>query len=214
MSERSLTPDQLLRHALNFREMQWLAILGGALVGASVLAEVPPATLAVGALIGALYWLVAEYLLHRFVLHMPRPRARWLRRVHARLHWLHHQEPSDPRLLFVPIWGSLGLGGVAAAIGAAIGGPALALGSALGFAVVFSTYELTHLAAHVPYRPRTALGALMRRRHLAHHFKSEHQWFGVTHPLMDLVFGTWPAPDDVARSPTVRDLFGDGGDLE
>ncbi|MEZ4452039.1 MAG: sterol desaturase family protein [Nannocystaceae bacterium] len=212
MSGRCLTPGQLVRHALSFAEMRRWAVLCAGVIAASVAAPVPGADLIVAAALGAASWLVAESLLHRFVLHMPRPRARWLRRAHARLHWLHHKEPADPRLLFVPTWAALGLAGAAAAVGAAIGGPAAALGGAAGFALMFAVYEITHLAAHVPYRPRTALGALMRRRHLAHHFKSERCWFGVTHPLIDMVLGTWPRPDAVPRSSTVRDLFGDGGE--
>lgn len=212
MTTRCLTPGQLVRHALSFAEMRRWAVASAVLVAACLHAEARWPDLVVAAAAGALTWLVLEYLLHRFVLHMPRPRARWLRRAHARLHWLHHKIPADPRLLFVPSWAAIGLAAGVAGAGAAIGGASAALGATTGFALMFGVYELTHLAAHVPYRPRTRLGSLMRRRHLAHHFKSERCWFGVTHPVMDMIFGTWPRPEDVPRSPTVRDLFGDGGE--
>jgi hypothetical protein len=205
-SPASMSLGQLWKKALAFREMQWL-VLWVVLLGAAVAVRAPrPWVLARGLLLGALVWIITEYIFHRFLLHMPPPPWRALRKVHARVHWQHHQTPSDLPWLFVPAWGTPTLIGIAAAIGWGLGGLDLALVAALGDAMVLVHYELTHFAAHVPYRPRTRLGALMKRHHLLHHFKSERYWFGVTSPVFDVLAGTWPEPASVPKSETARTL--------
>ena len=76
----------------------------------------------------------------------------------------------------------------------------------LGMSLTVFFYETTHMASHVPYVPKTRYGQYMRKFHLWHHFQNEHYWFGVTHPLLDGVFGTWKHSKDVDRSPTARTL--------
>jgi sterol desaturase/sphingolipid hydroxylase (fatty acid hydroxylase superfamily) len=60
-------------------------------------------------------------------------------------------------------------------------------------------YDLTHYATH--HRPRTALGEMQRRNHMVHHFKVPDQLYGVTTPLWDFVFGTWPRRAREGDSP-------------
>jgi hypothetical protein len=159
-----------------------------------------------GVILGLISFIAHEYLFHRFLLHLPAPRSPWLRKMHARVHWQHHQTPDKPHWLFVPLWGSVGMVGIAAATAYGIGGIDL-LGPALvGYCCFFLHYEATHLAAHVNYKPRTRFGKFMKRYHLLHHFKNERYWFGVTNPLMDLLFGTWPERGEVPKSQTARTL--------
>ena len=42
---------------------------------------------------------------------------------------------------------------------------------------------------------------MQRRNHMVHHFKRPHQLFGVTTPLWDYVFGTWPRREPQGESP-------------
>lgn len=155
---------------------------------------------------GALGWGAGEYLFHRFVLHLPRPKAQWLQRIHAMLHWQHHQEPDDPRRLFIPMPGVLNLFALWGGLGYAVAGAPAGAGAALGLGAMLLFYESTHLAAHVNYRPRTRWGQAMKRSHRLHHYKNERYWFGVTHPFMDRLAGTWPTHDQVEKSETARTL--------
>jgi sterol desaturase/sphingolipid hydroxylase (fatty acid hydroxylase superfamily) len=197
---------ELWKKGLGFREMRWLLLWVVLLLGAVAVRAPRPWVVARGLLLGALAWVVTEYIFHRFLLHMRPPPWPPLRRLHARVHWQHHQTPSDLPWLFVPAWGTPTLIGIAALLGWLLGGLDLALLAALGDAIVLVHYEMTHLAAHVPYRPKTRFGMLMRRHHLLHHFKNEHYWFGVTNPVFDLLLGTWPDPGGVPKSDTARTL--------
>ena len=159
-----------------------------------------------GIALGFVWWIANEYLFHRFLLHLPQPRAPWMRKMHARVHWQHHQTPNKPEWLFVPLWGSVTMVGMAAGVGYLVGGWSLMGPTLIGYCVTLMHYEATHLAAHVPYKPRTRFGRFMKRYHLLHHFKNERYWFGVTNPIMDHFFGTWPERDEVPKSETARTL--------
>ncbi len=201
-----LSIGALWRLAFRFREM-WLVAAGTACAAAGLVwLSPPPSTALLAVLCGIVGWATSEYLFHRFVLHLPRPPWPFLRRVHARLHWKHHQEPDDPRLLFIPAWSTVGLFGTAVGIGYAVGGWVCAAGSSLGLGLSLLHYESTHLAAHVAYAPRTRWGAFMKRFHRLHHYKNEHFWFGVTHPVADMLVGTWPDARGVEKSSTARTL--------
>jgi len=52
----------------------------------------------------------------------------------------------------------------------------------------------------------TRWGRFLKRFHRLHHYKNERHWFGVTHPFVDSVVGTWPAASEVAQSATARSL--------
>lgn len=196
----------LLRRGLEFRELRLIVIVVFGTT-AALLALVPPWSQWLPAVVvGILAWAPSEYVFHRFVLHARAPRQPWLRKLHARLHWKHHKRPDAPHLLFVPLLGTVMLLALAAAVGHAVGGLPAALGASLGASIALFFYETTHLAAHVPYVPRTRYGRFLKRFHLLHHYKNERYWFGVTHPLGDFVARTWPARDAVERSKTARTL--------
>jgi 4-hydroxysphinganine ceramide fatty acyl 2-hydroxylase len=202
----SMSMGELGKKAFAFREMRWL-ISWVVLLGIAVAVRAPrPWVLARGLVLGALVWVTTEYIFHRFFLHMPPPPWEPLRKLHARIHWQHHQTPADLPWLFVPSWGTPSLIAIAALVGYALGGWDLAIVAALGDAITLVHYELTHFAAHVPYRPRTRIGAFMKRHHLLHHFKNERYWFGVTNPVFDVLLGTWPNPTAVPKSETARTL--------
>jgi sterol desaturase/sphingolipid hydroxylase (fatty acid hydroxylase superfamily) len=134
------------------------------------------------AAVGAVFWTLAEYVLHRFVLHKIR--------VFAAMHDAHHEAP----LAFVgtPTWLSLGviMGFVfipAWALGTFFTASALAAGVMAGF----FWYGLVHHAIH--YRkPRMLATRLLQasRRHAQHHYGRQPGNFGVTTSLWDHVFGT------------------------
>jgi sterol desaturase/sphingolipid hydroxylase (fatty acid hydroxylase superfamily) len=202
----SMSLGQFLKKGFSFREMQWLLVLVALLAAAAAMRAPRTWVLARGLVLGVLVWVTTEYFFHRFLLHMPEPRWAPLRKLHGRVHWQHHKTPADLPWLFVPAWGTPQLIAIAFGIGYLLGGVDLGLVAALGDAIVLVHYELTHLAAHVPYRPKTRFGAFMKRHHLLHHFKNERYWFGVTNPMFDLLLGTWPEPGAVPKSETARTL--------
>ncbi len=151
-----------------------------------------------------------EWLVHVCVLHW-RPRQVGKVRLDpllARKHREHHADPRDVPLVFIPwqalIWVVLGY----LAIGL-FAFPRLGLG--LTFLIVVGLlglgYEWTHYLIHSDYRPRSRLYRAVWRNHRLHHYKNEHYWFTVTSSgTADRFLGTYPNPEKVQTSPTVRDL--------
>ena len=205
------TATQLILGATRLPELRiWALLLAGTATALLTLQSAPLSLPLASALsgAGALLWVILEYVLHRWLLHMHVPTRPRMKRVHRRLHWQHHQDPTDLTKLTVPLWGTVVLHLVAMGVGYSLAGAAGVLPTLLGFSAAFGAYELAHFAAHVPYRPRTPWGRAMKRRHSWHHYKNEGYWFGVTHPLLDQLFQTSPAQADVPRSPTARQLGG------
>jgi 4-hydroxysphinganine ceramide fatty acyl 2-hydroxylase len=178
-----------------------------ALFAAHALAFAIPFGLALLA-IGAAVFFVSEYTTHRFMLHAPPQRNAFVLRLQHRLHYDHHVNPSELRLLFLPVWfvipvAALTFGIYAAITRDAATSAALLLGSVLGLL----WYEWVHYVAHIPLVPKTAFGRWIKKYHLWHHFKNERMWFGVTNPSMDLVGRTYARVDEIDRSATTRVLF-------
>ncbi len=142
---------------------------------------------------GVLAWTLLEYVLHRWVFHFrPDARSDLQRDVAFLIHGVHHDFPYDPDRLVMPP-------AVAVLIAVAIGYPLRALAGATLFPGLFAGlvagyvwYDLTHYAVH-HLRQRTPCGKLQRRNHLVHHFAQPDARFGVTTPLWDICFGTYPA---------------------
>ena len=60
-----------------------------------------------------------------------------------------------------------------------------------GLVLGYVWYDLTHYYLHHAL-PTTAMGKWLRKYHLVHHFKTPGVRYGITTPLWDLVFGTYP----------------------
>ncbi len=141
---------------------------------------------------GVLAWTFLEYVLHRWVFHFrPSEASEWQRDLSFLIHGVHHDYPYDPdRLVMPPV--------ISGIIAVAVGLPLHALVGSDAFDAAFAGlvagylwYDLTHYAVH--HLPQhTAFGRLQRRNHYVHHFKRPEQLFGVTTPLWDLVFRTYP----------------------
>jgi len=150
-----------------------------------------------------------EWLLHVFLLHL-KPKQLFGMRIDplfAKRHRMHHRDPRDIPLVFVPLPVLAGLIAVLGAISwfAAPSMPLKATVFATTLALLF-LYEWTHFLIHSPYVPRTAVFRLVWRKHILHHYKNEQYWFGVTNPLADCVLRTNPRKESVPTSPTARTL--------
>jgi hypothetical protein len=151
----------------------------------------------------------AEWLLHVFVLHF-RPRTVGGRRIDplfARRHRMHHRDPRNIPLVFVPLPVLAGFFVVLAAVsGLAFTDHRLGLTAFATMTAFLFGYEWSHYLIHSPYVPRTAAFRAVWRAHILHHYKNEQYWFGVTNPVADYVLRTHPAKDAVPTSPTARTL--------
>jgi hypothetical protein len=151
----------------------------------------------------------AEWLLHVFVLHL-RPREVAGRRIDplfARRHRMHHRDPRNVRLVFVPL---PVLAGFYVALGAVSGllipDHRVGLTAFATMTTFLFGYEWSHFLIHSSYLPRSAAFRAVWRAHILHHYKNEQFWFGVTNPVADYVLRTHPAKDAVPTSPTARTL--------
>lgn len=161
----------------------------------------------VSVVIGMCLYAVSEYTTHRFVFHMKPPENPLMLKFMKRIHYDHHTDPNDLHLLFLPIWYSLPNIAVASVIFYFITGNVTDtiafMTGVIGFLLY---YEWKHYLAHRPMTPLTRFGRWMKKTHLWHHFKNENFWYGVTHPAMDVLLGTYKNEKDVPRSQTAKDL--------
>jgi hypothetical protein len=156
--------------------------------------------------VGALLFYLSEYTTHRFMFHARPSSWAWLRTKQHRLHYDHHAEPTRLDLLFLPLWYVLPNLLVTSVLAyAVLRNPGQVAALVLGAMLALLHYEWVHLAAHMPYKPRTAAGRWMKRYHLRHHFVNEKLWYGVSNPAMDVLYRTFRDPREGARSRDPRE---------
>ena len=150
-----------------------------------------------------------EWVLHVCFLHFkPRMVGRFrVDPLFAKRHRMHHRDPRNTRLVFVPLPVLAGFLVVLFAIAwFAFPTRYLSVTAFTTFTWFFFGYEWTHYLIHSPYVPRTPLFRAIWRQHILHHYKNEKYWFGVTSPISDYVLRTAPAKANVPTSPTARTL--------
>ncbi len=206
---RTLTLRSAARTFSAYGSPRWMGLVaGGAVVARIALGHFSLADLVVAASILVIEPF-AEWVLHVFVLHL-RPHTiagRTIDPLFARRHRMHHRDPRDVRLVFVPLpvlaGFFLGLGAVG---GLAFPDHRLGLTAFATMTTFLFGYEWSHFLIHSTYVPRSAVFRAVWRAHILHHYKNEQYWFGVTNPIADYVLRTHPAKDAVPTSPTARTL--------
>jgi sterol desaturase/sphingolipid hydroxylase (fatty acid hydroxylase superfamily) len=155
-----------------------------------------PATTAAGMVglfaLGLASWTLLEYLLHRYLFHFePNPQSEVQVDVSWLIHGIHHDFPWDGDRLVMPPTAT-------AVIIAALWIPMrLAFGVHYnvvffaGILVGYIVYDLLHYWCHHS-APKSRLGKWLRRYHMVHHFSTPHERYGITTPIWDHVFGTYP----------------------
>lgn len=150
-----------------------------------------------------------EYGVHRFILHgRYLYRSPWTAALWKRIHYDHHQDPNDLRVLFGALSTTLPTIAVATSpIGFLIAGlPGVAVAFATGLAC-FMVYELCHCMQHLRITPRNKFLRRIKRHHLLHHFHNEQGNFGITSTLCDRIFGSlYESTEEVPASLTVSNL--------
>ncbi len=141
--------------------------------------------------LGVLFWTLTEYCLHRFVFHFhPAEDSPLQKDLSFLIHGIHHDYPWDGDRLVMPPT-------VSALIAILLWFPSKALmgGNVYAFFAGlvggYLWYDLAHYYVHHGV-PRSAFGKWMRKYHLTHHFATPTVRYGITSPLWDLVFGTYP----------------------
>ncbi len=157
------------------------------------------------ALVYPLIW----YLLHRFILH-----SRYLYRferfasVWKRIHFDHHCDPNDLRVLFGALYTTLPTVIVfSLPLGWAIHGSAGAIMALVAGVLVTMFYEFCHCIQHLHYTPKSQFLKDMKRLHLLHHFRDETGNYGITNFFWDRLFNSfYDKHNNRAKSPTVFNL--------
>jgi dihydroceramide fatty acyl 2-hydroxylase len=168
----------------------YLPVIGFLLAWAIAHEDLAPVAVAGVFLAGLAAWSLAEYLLHRFVFHLE-PDNRFGRRLHFIIHGVHHDYPHDPMRLVMPPSVSIPLAILVYLLFRALLGAAWSLPFFAGFLVGYLIYDMTHYHIH-HHRSDNKLSLLLRRYHYRHHFQQSDRGFGVTSPLWDKAFRTFP----------------------
>ncbi len=138
-------------------------------------------------LAGMLFWTFFEYLMHRFVFHLVAESER-ARRIIYVMHGNHHEYPRDKERLFMPPVPSIIISSlIFFAMFSVLRQNTFTFFS--GFMLGYLMYGTMHYAIHAWNPPFKWMKPLWRNHHL-HHYKNEHQGFGVSTTIWDRVFGT------------------------
>lgn len=176
-----------MRLKLMFSHKSVQAMACVALVGSVVLLALAPWWVWLLLPLGLGAQMLNEYNLHRFVFHLPPPRAQWAFDLLYQAHYGHHDFPTNHGLFFVPlwvalpvlvfnfliVWGLAALLGVAAALFVAV---AVVL---VGGVLMFLAYEWFHMSAHLNI-PKSKLERRVTTLHNQHHFRDFAKWFHVS----------------------------------
>lgn len=146
-----------------------------------------PARIALLFLAGMFFWTLFEYIMHRFVFHLVAESDRARKIVYV-LHGNHHHFPRDKERLFMPPVPSLIISSIIFALLYWTMGKSVFMFFP-GFILGYLIYGTMHYAIHAWNPPFKWMKPLWRNHHL-HHYKNEHQGFGVSTTMWDHVFGT------------------------
>lgn len=152
-----------------------------------------------------------EWYAHKYLLHAKLTEKHGVfRNFQIRLHHGHHKYPQNVELLFAP-WSAIILHLIQTYLLFALitWSFSVALVPFTFGILYYLFYEWMHLAHHTPaYQPKTQVGHKLKRAHMRHHFHNENYCWGITNYLGDLCFDTFKERNDVAKSPTAKQISG------
>jgi len=136
---------------------------------------------------GMFFWTLFEYIAHRFIFHLV-PKTERTKKIVYTLHGNHHHYPRDRQRLFMPPVPSLIISTVLFSLMYLIMGTNVFMFFP-GFLFGYLMYGTMHYAIHAWNPPFKWMKPLWRNHHL-HHYKNEHNGFGVSSTIWDHLFGT------------------------
>jgi sterol desaturase/sphingolipid hydroxylase (fatty acid hydroxylase superfamily) len=158
-------------------------------------------------LLGLFVFVLSEYFTHRFLFHLKAPKNPLFLKFLKRIHYDHHVYPNDLKLLFLPLWYSLPNFLIISAVFYYFSRDLTeTVVFGLGLMAMLLTYEWKHYVAHRPLKPKTKFGKWAKKTHILHHYKNENYWFGVSNPIVDVIFGTFKEEKEVESSKTAKNL--------
>jgi len=154
-----------------------------------------PLFIPLGVITGLFIWTFSEYMLHRFVFHYKAKSERG-KRITFLFHGIHHAQPKDKTRLVMPPVVSIPLAVIfyvafVLIVGKILASPAWVSPTFSAFMAGYLTYDLTHYATH-HFPMRRGAFRYLKRYHMQHHYKTPNMRFGVTSPLWDKIFKTFP----------------------
>lgn len=138
---------------------------------------------------GLLFFSLLEYFAHRYLFHMA-PTTEWKRKFVYTVHGVHHEFPKDKDRLAMPVPASLFLAGVFFVIFYLLMDTKV-FAFLPGVLTGYCSYLFVHYIVHA-YQPPKNFFKHLWINHSMHHYKDSNQIFGVSSPLWDYVFGTYP----------------------
>ncbi len=165
-------------------------VVGGVTIWYSMASlGIPLQTVLVFFLGGIVLFTLVEYVMHRFLYHIPAETEK-RRRFQYVIHGVHHDHPRDKTRLAMPPLVSIVLAMLFISLfRVLIGQNGYAFGG--GFLFGYSTYLLAHYAIHIYKQPKNVLGIIWKHHNL-HHYVGDDGAFGVSTPFWDYIFGTMP----------------------
>lgn len=140
-------------------------------------------------LLGLLAFTLVEYIMHRFLFHLP-PKTEQAKKITYTIHGVHHDYPKDKDRLAMPIPLSLTISTGFFFLFQLIMGN-LVFGFLPGFLMGYALYLWVHYMVHA-FQPPKNFWRFLWVHHGIHHYKDPENAFGVSSPLWDLIFGTMP----------------------
>lgn len=136
--------------------------------------------------LGLFVWTFTEYFLHRFIFHWELP-GKLGKRIHFIFHGVHHDYPSDSkRLVMVPSI-SIPLALLFYFMFYKLLGEMHVAPFFVGFILGYLIYDMVHYAVH-HFNLHNKFWLELKNHHMIHHYKDDHNGFGVSSKLWDLVF--------------------------
>ena len=137
--------------------------------------------------IGLFIWSITEYILHRFLFHIPQTN-KLFKYIYFYTHKMHHDQPSDATRLVMPLGASLPIAIILffslKAITAIYFLPLYT-----GFVSGYLIYDFLHFATHF-YRFKNSYFQKIRKNHMIHHYRASNKNFGITSSFWDTIFAT------------------------
>jgi len=154
-----------------------------------------PVVIPLGFLVGLFLWTLAEYVLHRFLFHMP-VKGEKAERIIFLFHGVHHAQPQLKTRLVMPPVIAIPLAAIFYALfylffAVILKAPQWVAPVFSAFIFGYLLYDLTHYATH-HFPMRGGYAKYIKRYHMQHHYKTPNARFGVSSPLWDKVFKTMP----------------------
>ena len=138
---------------------------------------------------GMFFFTLAEYLMHRYLYHLPATTPK-REKIAYTMHGVHHDYPKDKSRLAMPPILSLLIATIFFVIYRGLMGD-YAFGFLAGFLMGYTAYLAIHYSIHAFKVPGNFLKTLWHH-HSIHHYREPDRAFGVSSPLWDVIFRTMP----------------------